>query len=92
MARIWDRLLDKSLTWADRIRPDHSQDSFEIVDGSGMDVGEFRAGGCMRGIGAAVHVFEPTMPTEDWVIRSSALAPERPLLSLNAKRRGRRDV
>jgi hypothetical protein len=63
MARIWDRLLYKSLTWADRIRPDHSQDSFEIVDGSRLVVGEFRAAGCMRGM-SVVHTFEFTVPID----------------------------
>jgi len=71
MARIWDRLLYKSLTWADRMRPDHSQDSFEIVDGSQLAVGEVRTGGCMRGIGPAGHAIEFTAPTESGRSRPS---------------------
>ena len=71
MARIWDRLLYKSLTWADRMRPDHSQDSFEIVDGRRLAVDEVRAGGCMRGIEPAGHAFESTVPTQTGTSRPS---------------------
>jgi hypothetical protein len=70
MARIWDRLLYKSVTWADRLRPDHSHDSFEIVDGSRLHVGEFRAGGCMRGV-SAVHALALTAPTDTGPSRQS---------------------